>query len=295
MPGWIAFTLAAVVFQTARFMLQKSLARAALSAAGATFARFLYSGPLIWLALWILSPEMPTIHPGFWGYALFGGMTQVLATVFVVILFKSRNFAVGITLKKTEVLMTVFVSVLVLGEGVGFAAFLAILIGLAGVMLLADPPKLGGGLRGWLNNRAAVLGLGSGLLFAFSGVSYRGASLLVEGEGWYRALVSLAAVVAAQLVAMTIWLVLRERGEITRVVKSWRVSGWVGLASLAGSYCWFNAFTLQNVAYVNALGQVEVILSLLASALFFREAITRREVFGIGLIFVSVLALILVA
>ena len=44
-------TLAAAVFQTGRFMLQKYLATATLSAAGATFSRFLYSAPFTLLGL----------------------------------------------------------------------------------------------------------------------------------------------------------------------------------------------------------------------------------------------------
>ncbi|WP_163849371.1 DMT family transporter [Pseudooceanicola aestuarii] len=295
MPAWIAFTLAAVVFQTARFMLQKTLARAALSAAGATFARFVFSAPLVWVALWALAPGLPQLGPEFWIYAMAGGAAQILATVLVVLLFKSRNFAVGVTLKKTEVLMAVLVGLLVLGEGVSPSALTAILLGLGGVLLLADPPQLNNGWRGWTRNRAAVYGIGSGVLFAISGVTYRGASLLVTGEGWYRALVTLTAVVTVQMITMILWLALREPGQITRVFRAWRIAGWVGLASLAGSFCWFSAFTLQNAAYVNAVGQAEVVLSLLAGALFFRERITRREGTGIALITVSVLVLIVVA
>jgi len=62
---------------------------------------------------------------------------------------------------------------------------------------------------------------------------------------------------------------------------------------MGGSFCWFLAFTLQNAAYVKALGQVELILSLLASVLFFREKISAREMLGIGLLGVSILALVL--
>lgn len=61
-----------------------------------------------------------------------------------------------------------------------------------------------------------------------------------------------------------------------------------------GSDCWFTAFTLENAGYVFAVGQVEVILSLMASVLFFHEKISRKEVFGIGLITLSVVVLIAV-
>ena len=62
---------------------------------------------------------------------------------------------------------------------------------------------------------------------------------------------------------------------------------------MAGSFCWFTAFTLQNAAYVNALGQVELILSLFASVLVFRERVSRRELAGICVLGASILGLIL--
>jgi uncharacterized membrane protein len=51
---------------------------------------------------------------------------------------------------------------------------------------------------------------------------------------------------------------------------------------------------LQTVAYVKALGQVELILSLMASVLFFREKITVRELIGIALLGISIVVLVLV-
>ena len=110
MPLWIPVTLAAASFQTVRFMLQKVLSSVTLSAAGATFSRFVYSAPLILLLLWAYvaatGAELPALSAQFWGFATIGGLSQILATVCVVALFKERNFAVGITFKKTEVIQT---------------------------------------------------------------------------------------------------------------------------------------------------------------------------------------------
>ncbi|KAA2316330.1 DMT family transporter [Pseudooceanicola sediminis] len=289
---WIGFTLAAVVLQTARFMLQKHLSGAGLSPAGATFARFLWAAPVVWAALLISGLDWPDLTLRFWGLAILGGVTQILATVCVVALFRSRNFAVGITLKKTEVLLTAFIGFLILGETVSLAALLAICVGLFGVLALTDTPVPGGRGLSRFANRAAGLGLTSGLFFALSGVTYRGASLEVPGGPEVRALITLVAVVTSQLLLMGAWLAWREKGEITRVITGWRVTSLVGLTSVAGSFCWFSAFTLQNAAYVYAVGQSEVVLSLLASVLFFRETLSRREGLGIALISISVLALI---
>jgi drug/metabolite transporter (DMT)-like permease len=69
---------------------------------------------------------------------------------------------------------------------------------------------------------------------------------------------------------------------------------WVGLTSMAGSMGWFTAFTLQTAAYVQAVGQIELVFSLLASVLFFKETVTLRELIGIGFLAVSILTFILV-
>jgi drug/metabolite transporter (DMT)-like permease len=81
---------------------------------------------------------------------------------------------------------------------------------------------------------------------------------------------------------------------MTAVWRARRVAVWIGLTSMGGSLCWFIAFTLQNAAYVKALGQVELILSVIASTLFFRERITGREALGMAILVASILLLILV-
>ncbi|UOA24020.1 hypothetical protein DSM110277_02455 [Sulfitobacter pontiacus] len=297
---WILVTLAAAVFQTGRFMLQKYLATATLSAAGATFSRFLYSAPFILLGLVAYlafsATPLPPLGPGFWAHGLVGGMAQILATVCVVLLFKQRNFAVGITFKKTEVILTVLVGWIILGEGVSATGFAAIALGVVGLLLLSGGAEAKGFHLRDLRNRAAGLGIASGALFAVSAVSYRGASLAVQTDlPVLRAGVTLAAVVTMQSLIMAVYLRLREPGQIRDVWRARRVAVWIGLTSMGGSLCWFIAFTLQNAAYVKALGQVELILSVAASTLFFREKISPREAAGMAVLIASILMLVMVA
>lgn len=296
---WIIVTLLAAVFQTVRFMLQKVLAAETLSPAGATFSRFIYSAPFIALLLAVYmsatQASLPPLDARFWGFGLLGGVAQILATVCVVMLFKERNFAVGITFKKTEVIQTVLVGVLLLGDLVSLGGLAAIALGLVGLLLLSGGKEARGFHLSDLRNRAAGLGIASGILFAFSAVSYRGASLtLATDDPLLRAGVTLMAVVVMQTLIMTVWLWFRERGEMGRVWRARRVAIWIGLTSMGGSLCWFIAFTLQNAAYVKALGQVELILSVIASTLFFREKITLREAMGMAILVASILLLILV-
>ena len=77
MELWIVVTIAAAFFQTVRFMLQKLLSASALSSAGATFARFLYSAPLVvvFLALYCVATDslLPATTLRYWLFALSGG------------------------------------------------------------------------------------------------------------------------------------------------------------------------------------------------------------------------------
>jgi drug/metabolite transporter (DMT)-like permease len=97
-----------------------------------------------------------------------------------------------------------------------------------------------------------------------------------------------------QTAMMVVWLGWRERGEMARVWAARRVAVWIGLTSMGGSFCWFVAFTLQNAAYVKALGQVELILSIAASTLFFREKISAREALGMAVLVGSIVMLVVV-
>ncbi|QGX98930.1 DMT family transporter [Roseovarius faecimaris] len=297
MDAWIVISVAAAGFQTLRFMLQKTLSMGTLSAGGATFARFLYAAPFAlafaWGVLAWFGADWPALSGLFWVYALTGGLAQILATLCVVLLFAQRNFAVGITFKKTEVIQTVIVGLLVLGDRVSLPGLVAIVIGLVGVLVLSDAPESAArGLRR-LANRAAGLGLLSGTFFAISAVAYRGATLEIDSDmALVRSATTLSMVTLSQTLAMAAWLRWREPGELTRV---WAARGraiWMGVTSMAGSLSWFTAFTLQNAAYVFAVGQVEVIFSMLASVLFFKEKITAREYWGIGLLTASILVLV---
>ncbi|MGR3712456.1 MAG: EamA/RhaT family transporter [Shimia sp.] len=298
MDFWIIASVAAAAFQTVRFMLQKHLAAVTLSPAGATFARFLYSAPVAAAVLAALVAggqiTLPTLGVKFWSFGALGGAAQITATVCTVMLFGRRNLAVGMAFIKSEVFFTVLIGLVLLSEGVSAVGFGAIAVGVAGVLVLSGPIETKG--TGWrrIISPSAALGLLAGALFGVSAVAYRGASLKVGLDAALaRALVTLAAVTAMQMGAMWVWLNLREPGEVGRVMGAWRSAGFIGLTSMAGTFCWFTAFTLQTAAYVKAVGQVELAFGILGTVLIFREGISKREYVGMALLAASILGLIL--
>jgi len=294
MSAWIAFTIAAAAMQTLRFMLQKILQGSGLSTGGATFSRFLFAAPIACAVaaatLRLTGAALPPLTPAFGAYVLSGGAAQIVATFLTVALFKMRNFAVGVAFTKTETVQVALYSALVLAEPVSLAGWGAIAVGLAGVLLLSRGPEAGAALVG----RPALYGILAGGLFGISAVGYRGATLeLLPLPYFARAIIALAAATVAQSLAMALWLAWREPGELSRVIARWRRTVLVGVTGMLGSLGWFTAFSLQNAAYVRAVGQVEIVFTLLASALYFRERLHLREGLGIALVILSVVAIVL--
>jgi drug/metabolite transporter (DMT)-like permease len=295
MPLWIPVTIFAAFMQNLRFLLQRHLKVTTLSTAGATWARFLFSAPLVALLalgyLAVSEQALPQAGARFWAFLMAGALAQVVATMCVVALFGFRNFAVGITLKKTEVILTALVGLVLLGEAVSPPVVVAIGLGFLGVVLLSDPPGGEAALpwRARVFNRASGYGLASGVLFGVSAVGYRGASLsLSDGDVFLRATLTLAAATAVQTVALGLWIGWRERGEVGRVLANWRVSALVGVTSMLGSLGWFTALTLQTAALVKALGQIELVFTFLVSVFWLRERSSAKEVAGLALLVASI-------
>ena len=173
-------------------------------------------------------------------------------------------------------------------------AGLAILISFVGIICLSKPKKITftSPIRHYFN-QTTLYGLSAGAFFGVSAVGYRGASLsLLEGDFIIRAATTLAFVTIFQATIMAIWFTFRNKADAFETLKLWKTSGLVGLTGVLGSYAWFMAFTLQNAAYVRALGQIELVFTFIGSYFFFKEKHTKIEIIGITLIILSLLLLL---
>lgn len=295
MEIWVWVTVAAAAVQTVRFMLQKRLKGLGLSTGGATFSRFVFAAPLAGSALLALmmarGDGLPALSGAFWLWAVAGGAAQIIATFCTVALFSERSFAVGIAFTKSETILVAGFSALLLAEPVSALGLAAILTGTLGVLFLSRPE--GGWMGQGASHRALVLGLLAGGFFGLSAIGYRAATLEVDHPlALFRALVALVAATTFQTLAMALWLRLREPGELARVAARWRAVLPVGVTGVLGSLGWFVAFALQNAAYVRSLGQIELIFSILASVVFFRERVRLAEVAGMALLAVSIIMIV---
>jgi len=296
--AWLLFSIAAAFLQNLRNSLQKSI-NSVLSTSGAAYTRFVFGLPLAFL-YWIIlrQQDAQKLHWGaeFFGFAVVGGIAQILAMWFLLRSFELKSFAVGTAYSKTETFQTAVFTILILGEAVTGVTFAAILISFAGVCFLSlakmtvNPKDF---LFSWAN-KGALMGLANGVLLGISAVSYRGAALSLGGDSaLLAASATLLVALVIQTVVLTAYLYSYEKGELTKVWQNRGKGALVGVASMLGSVGWFTAMTLQNAAYVRAVGQVELIFTFLTSTLIFKEKITFYEILGAVLIVGGIMVLLL--
>lgn len=299
MELWIPITIAAAFMQNVRTTLQKKL-QGKLGTRGASFVRFGYGFPVA--ILYVLGLHffagfaLPQLNGAFLFWSVVGGLAQIFATIMLVYLFTLRNFAVGTAYSKTEPVQAAIFGLILLGERLTTGAVLAIIVGVLGVMLIsvARMPLSWGNLFKALVSRTALIGIASGGVFGISAVAYRSAALSLDGPNpIMQAAVTLAFVTTFQTVFMLVWMLIKDKNEIVLVLKSWRSSSLVGLSSVLGSMGWFTAMALQQVAYVRALGQIELIFTFISAVFIFKERINRMEVAGCILIVTGILFLLL--
>ena len=148
--------------------------------------------------------------------------------------------------------------------------------------------------RGGGHPRAALIGLASGGFFGIAAISVRGGSLSLGGDGFLvQAAFTLAVMLVFQTVMMGTYMAIRNASELREVLAAWRVAMWVGASGAIASIGWFTAMTIQNAALVRALGQIELVFTIAASVIVFREKIVRMELVGILLVVAGIVILLL--
>ncbi len=296
---WIPLTIAAAFFQTLRSALQKHL-KSRLSTSGATYVRFFYAWPFAVLYCWGLAEfggfAVPEVTAEFLIYCFLGGLSQIIFTFLLIWLFSFRNFAVGTTYSKTETAQVAILGLLILGDTLSIAAVAAIAISLIGVMVLsaAQTRITARNLFTSLAEKPTVIGLVCGAFLGASVVFYRGGALSLGGDGFImQAAFTLAVSVVMQTIMMGAYLAFREKDQLKAMIVHWRPSLSVGVAGALTSVFWFSALTLQNAAYVRALGQIELVFTFIVSILFFKEKTTRLEFLGVFFIVGGIVVLVL--
>lgn len=299
---WIPISVGAALMQAVRTAGQKSL-NARLSTIIVTYVRSIFGMPVLLVYLWAVhaatQAPLPEFHSTFMLHSLGASVAQVIGTILLIQLFTLRNFAVGSTLIKTDVMMTAVIGSIFFSEVISRLGWLALALTLGGVLILTISRT---GLRGFFvpsdaavpGVRSTIVGLGSAFFFTLSYLFLREASLsLGDGDFFMRAACTAISVTGIQVVFLGAWLLWREPRGLLAMFPEWRLCCFIGLTSALGSIGWFTAMTIENASYVRAVGQVEAIFTLLISHYYFREDMNAAEFLGIGVIVAGVLIFLL--
>ena len=289
---WLIFTLMAAFMQAWRNAFQKQLS-STVDVYGVTLARFLFGFPFAFIYLILLYQQQPiteSVHFSmhFWGYIIVAACSQILATVLMVQLFKQKNYAIGVGLAKSEAILTALIAVIFLHEYLSPLGWCGVLLGAVAVFLLSK-----GQQKSNFSFSTLTIGIGSGLCFAITSLLVREASLELSALPFlHRAAWVLFWVIGFQCISMLLYLGLLSRSTLSAMWYRIGLTFKVSVCSFLASLGWFSAMSMQTVALVKTLGQVEILFSLLISVFFFKEKLARTD--HIGLLVVMIAAILVI-
>jgi drug/metabolite transporter (DMT)-like permease len=293
---WVIAALTAALGQSIRSVIQKR-SRQALGIFGSAFVRFVFAVPLATLVLIAIIPD-PLRHYtdfplAFYFWLAMAGTMQILLTIILGYAFEQRNFATSIALSKTDVLQAAFFEMLLLAVIPDTRSAIAIGIGLLAVFVMAKGRGLPRGAlisRNWLS---VSLGLGAGFAQAMCAVLYRVALETLEGQDYFaNAIMTSVAAIYFQTLSLGLFMVIFHRQQLRDSLLSGPVSLAAGSIAAITTFMWLFAFSLNGVAPVRMVGQIEIVFSLMFSVWFFKERVSRAELIGATAIILSVLILL---
>ena len=290
---WIVFTVAASGAQTARNAMQRDLI-ATLGTAGATFVRFLFGLPFALLFLALVSAASgvapPTPGPTSLLWTGFGGVSQILATGLMLAAMREKSFVVAIAYTKTEPVQVALFGLLFLGDRVTGGMAAAIAVATLGVMLMSWPKRSADAApTSW---RAAVFGLVSAAMFAFSAIGYRAGILALGAPNFVLgASTILALALAIQSALIVAGLAMFDRALLAGIFRAWRPSLLAGFMGALASQFWFLAFAIDTAARVRTLALIEMIFAQVVTKKIFQQETSAREIAGMAIMIAGVVIL----
>lgn len=292
---WIPITIFAAFSQNLRSIYQKKLQKN-MSNISSTYTRFLFGLPFViiyFLFLYNFSDSkflVSNINITFLLYCLIGGISQIIATFLLLKIFKTNNFSVATSYSKTEPIQAAFFGFILLSDPISFIGLIGIIVGLIGIMITSIK-KINLSINFF--NLSVFYGLLSGSLFGLSAVLFRGAShSLFSIDYILTSSFTLLIAIGIQTLILTFYILLTDIKQFYLLYFNWKDGLIVGFFGAFASICWFYAMSVQNVAYVRALGQIELIFTILASILYFKEKIIANEILGVLLTLTGILIIL---
>jgi drug/metabolite transporter (DMT)-like permease len=233
---------------------------------------------------------LPDLSRTMLAWTVTAALAQIGATALMLAAMRDRSFVVVTTYAKTEAMQVAVFGLIFLGDHITLPLAVAILTATAGVLLVSWPRSGGEEAFSW---RPALLGIGSGALFAIAAIGFRGGIRALETPSFVvAATTTLAAGLAIQTVVLSTYLLVFDRKTLFDIFRMWRPSMLAGFTGAFASQMWYLAFALETAAKVRTLALIEIPIAQVLSRNLFKQRLASREAVGIGLIVVGVLILL---
>ena len=298
---WIIAAVLAALCQALRYGSLKELNKH-FPVLLTSYARVVFGLPIL-LAhaggmLFASGAPIPPLTAKFWGLTALVAAGQFLGTMLMVRLFQIGNFAVGTMLAKADAVMTAIIGTLLFSEVISGGGWFAILVTVAGVMVVSLGRLPTGSLRegnaslaGLVLGPATRIGLLIAVVNAICFLLLREAILTVKSSAGAALDAALAGAAMSLIssVSLGAWLLATDRQGLMRLGGFLPLCCFAGLASGLGTLFWFLATALTNASYVAAVAQVQIVFAFAISHYWFRETVRPIELAGIAVILAGVL------
>ncbi len=301
MELWAVIALIAALAQSLRTVCQKLLIPR-VGELGASFSRFIFGISFVWL--WTLAiciktkSSLPELSLSFLIFVGLAAILQIAFTILLIMMFNHRNYAIGIALSKTEILQTAILEAILIGYAASYSIMFAISMGLIGIALLSyQKIEFEDGNKAHLFfSSSHFLGLGSGACLALANIFYFKATILLNSDMLLLdASFTAAIAISLQTIILGSYLSLKKRDQLKLCLANWKIGLFIGITAAISTAAWFFAFAIFHLGAVRAVGQIELIISILFSWLFLKEKITLLEVIGISILGISIILVLLYA
>ena len=296
--SWVLITAIASLSQTLRSVFQKNLIED-VGVLASAYSRFIFALPFVaLLSVLFLDTRELVILKNFssttWFFLIAASICQILFTIVLIKLFTLRSFAIGVAFSKTEVIQTALLEIIIVGFILTSQVLLAIIIGFMGMLFMSKQKLIGNLGYNTLFFKQVTLGVSCGIFLGLSSVLYKVALDSVTSELIYKKVLILSCLALAfQSAIFGIYILVTEGTQNTlKLMLTWKRGLPVGFFASVATFCWFYAFSLVDATLVRAVGQLEIVFSVLISFVFYKERITGFELIGMSLITISILALL---
>ena len=296
--NWVLITAIASLSQTLRSVFQKNIIED-VGVLASAYSRFIFALPFVaLLAVFFLDIEelliLNNLSAKTWFFLVTASICQILFTIILIKLFTLRSFAIGVAFSKTEVIQTTLLEIVIIGFILTSHVLLAIIIGFIGMLFMSKQKLIGNVGHSRLFLQQVILGVSCGIFLGLSSVLYKVALDSVAIDLIYKKVIVLSFLaLAIQSVIFGTYIVISdEKKNLDKLFNIWKKGLPVGFFACSATFCWFYAFSLVDATLVRAVGQLEIVFSVLMSYIFYKERITGFELIGMSLITISILALL---